>query len=299
MPQLQAAAAAWHEAHGFTDEAVRHAGAAGDASWAGRLVEEHFDELFEPGEHTTIERWFSVLPTNTLRSRPRLCLARAFMAFAAGDIETIEAALRDSEQAWAHRDDEPFRASIHNDASFLANVWAAIALVRCFVAQLRGDSEETIEQATGVLAELGEDDSMLELVAHQQMAVGAWLGGHIAEAEQGLSKSIDSWSSLGYQGRMAFCGHHLGQVPDAPVVDSTRPSRPTSAHSRSLRAPHPGCPPGVSRSSGWRRMAYERNNLDAARQLVADENHAMPTDQLHAATGHCPRAARMDSARGG
>ena len=269
VPQLHAAAAAWHEAHGFTDEAVRHAGAAGDASWAGRLVEEHFDELFEPGEHTTIERWFSVLPANTLHSRPRLCLARAFMAFAAGDIETIEAALRDSEQAWAHRDDEPFRASIHNDASFLANVSAAIALVRCFVAQLRGDSEETIEQATGVLAELGEDDSMLELVAHQQMAVGAWLGGHIAEAEQGLSKSIDSWSSLGYQGRMAFCGHHLGQVQRA----SGRLDAALETYERTLEIAEsaaPGLPAGGVAFVGMAEVAYERNNLDAARQLVAD-----------------------------
>src|SRR6266702_2442890 len=37
-------AAAWCEEHGLADDAVRHALAAGDTTWAARLIERHFDE---------------------------------------------------------------------------------------------------------------------------------------------------------------------------------------------------------------------------------------------------------------
>ena len=35
----------WHEEHGLADDAVRHALAAGDADWAARLIERHFDAV--------------------------------------------------------------------------------------------------------------------------------------------------------------------------------------------------------------------------------------------------------------
>ncbi|HEY7131110.1 MAG TPA: LuxR C-terminal-related transcriptional regulator [Candidatus Limnocylindrales bacterium] len=38
---IHRSAAAWLDAHGFGDEAVRHAMAAGDATWAARLIERH------------------------------------------------------------------------------------------------------------------------------------------------------------------------------------------------------------------------------------------------------------------
>ena len=50
-------AAAWCEEHGLADEAVRHALAAGDTTWAALLIERHFDETFWPGERATVQRW--------------------------------------------------------------------------------------------------------------------------------------------------------------------------------------------------------------------------------------------------
>jgi LuxR family maltose regulon positive regulatory protein len=48
-------AAAWYEQHGLPDDTVRHALAAGEQKWAARLVEEHFDTVFNlRGEQATI-----------------------------------------------------------------------------------------------------------------------------------------------------------------------------------------------------------------------------------------------------
>src|SRR5215467_3937501 len=59
---LHRAAAAWHEAHGLADDAVRHAVAAGDTAWAARLIEQHFDPVYLTGESATLRRWLAQLP---------------------------------------------------------------------------------------------------------------------------------------------------------------------------------------------------------------------------------------------
>ncbi len=91
---LHRAAAAWHQEHGLADDAVRHAVAAGEMSWAARLIEQHFDALFYlRGEGATLQRWLSALPADLIRSRPRLLLAQAALADASGRAEAVEGLL--------------------------------------------------------------------------------------------------------------------------------------------------------------------------------------------------------------
>ena len=76
--QLHRNAAAWYAERGLADDAIRHAVAAGEMTWAARLIEQYFDERYYlSGEGTTLQRWLSALPDGLVRSRPRLLLARA------------------------------------------------------------------------------------------------------------------------------------------------------------------------------------------------------------------------------
>ena len=68
-PTLHHNAAAWCEEHGLADDAVRHALGAGDATWAARLIERHFDETFCPGERATVPRWPTAIPAGLAGSR--------------------------------------------------------------------------------------------------------------------------------------------------------------------------------------------------------------------------------------
>ena len=77
-PALHRNAAAWSDAHGLADDAVRHALAAGDTTWAARLVERHADALLLRSEGATLQRWLTALPADLAGSRPRLCLVQAF-----------------------------------------------------------------------------------------------------------------------------------------------------------------------------------------------------------------------------
>src|SRR4029077_11513664 len=52
-------------------DAIRHAVAAGEMTWAARLIEQHFDAVHSlRGEAATVQRWLTPLPADLVRSRP-------------------------------------------------------------------------------------------------------------------------------------------------------------------------------------------------------------------------------------
>jgi ATP/maltotriose-dependent transcriptional regulator MalT len=215
---LHRAAAAWCERHGLIDEAMRHAVAADDTVWAARLIEQHFEALLRRSEDATLRRWLEALPTEVVRSRPRLSLAQAFRALTGGRLEAVESLLADAERAFAAVADEPYEPSVGRAASLVANVPAAIALDRAAVAHFRGDAEQTIALARQALAELDEGEWMLESVTRWYLAVAEWLRGNPAEAERAFASMIASiarWRAAGLRTLAAWGYHYLGQVQRA------------------------------------------------------------------------------------
>src|SRR5690242_6464946 len=142
VPALHRAAAGWCEEHGLADDAVRHALAAGDAGWAARLVERHVEELLGRGEGATLRRWLSALPAQSVRGRPRLCLAQAYGAAQGFQLEALEALLEDAERGYAAGGDQPYEPSSGppRGDSVLANIPAGIAFLRASLARLSGDA---------------------------------------------------------------------------------------------------------------------------------------------------------------
>ena len=55
-------AATWYAGHGLADDAVRHAAAAGEMTWAARLIEQHFDDSLPARRRGDVQRWLSALP---------------------------------------------------------------------------------------------------------------------------------------------------------------------------------------------------------------------------------------------
>ena len=112
VQELHRAAAAWSDEHDLGDDAVRHALAAGDTAWAARLVERHVETLLRRSEGATLHRWLSALPAESVRDRPRLCLAQAISAVVSRRVEAVEALLDDAERAFAFTGDEPYEPSV-------------------------------------------------------------------------------------------------------------------------------------------------------------------------------------------
>jgi LuxR family maltose regulon positive regulatory protein len=194
---LHRAAAAWCEQHDLADDAVRHALAARDPAWAARLVERHVETLLGRSEGATLRRWLSALPAESVRMRPRLCLARAYGAAQGFQLEELEALLDDAERALAISGDEPYADPAGRPVSVLANVPAAIAFLRASLARLRGDTAAAAGYNRQALDHLGEDDWLMRSFVRWNGAVVDWLGGRLGSAERGLADVLAERRSAG------------------------------------------------------------------------------------------------------
>ncbi|MCX6046467.1 MAG: hypothetical protein NT075_15295, partial [Chloroflexi bacterium] len=76
---LRSQASAWLANHGWIEEAVQQALAAGDHLTAAELVEQHRHELLNREDWRTLDRWLALLPAAQVRQRPGLLLAQAFI----------------------------------------------------------------------------------------------------------------------------------------------------------------------------------------------------------------------------
>ena len=220
MAALHRAAAAWCDEHDLADDAVRHALAAGDAAWAARLVERNVEALLGRSEGATLRRWLSALPAESVRDRPRLCLAQAYGAAQGFQLEALEALLDDAERAYAVSGDEPYEPSLGRPQgdSVLANVPAGIAFLRASLARLRGNAALAADYDRQALAQLGEDDWLLRSFVRWNLAVVDWLHGRLGPAERGLAEVLAERRAAGE----AFGGflpmrarHDLGEVQRA------------------------------------------------------------------------------------
>ena len=218
VADLHRAAAAWCEEHGLADDAVRHALAAGDTTWAARLVERNVETLLGRSEGATLRRWLSALPAESVRDRPRLCLARAYGAAMGFQVEALEALLDDAERAFAVSGDEPYEASAGRPVSSLANVPAGIAFLRAVLARLRGGAALASDYNRQALAQLGEDDWLMRYLVRWNQAAADWLGGRPGLAERGLTEVLAELRAAGqfFAGFLAMrvC-YDLGEVQRA------------------------------------------------------------------------------------
>jgi LuxR family maltose regulon positive regulatory protein len=283
---LHRAAAAWCEEHDLADDAVRHALAAGDPAWAARLVERHVETLLGRSEGATLRRWLSALPAESVRGRPRLCLAQAYGAAQGFQVEALEALLDDAERAFAVSGDEPYEDPAGRPVSVLANVPAGIAFLRALLARLRGDAALAASYSRQALDHLVEDEWLLRSFVRWNRAVADWLDGRLGPAERDLAGVLAELRTAGEAIRRAggepaevlraveggagfFAGflamrvcYDLGQVQrargDLDAAQATY-QHALEVVSESSQPPHLGLA-----HVGLAQVLYERNELDAA-----------------------------------
>ncbi|MEZ5239730.1 MAG: AAA family ATPase [Microthrixaceae bacterium] len=191
---LHARASSWHDEHGLVSDAVHHALAAGDPEKAGRVIERHADEVLLRREGTTLQRWFEQLPASQLGSR-RLLLAEARVALYRGQVGEAEALLDAADEA----DVDPegrFEPSVDATASPLAALEPTAALLRAFVAHLRGDHDGSSALAAEALADVTGEKSAVALIAQLHLATAPWLRGEAEDAQRALAANIADWRAV-------------------------------------------------------------------------------------------------------
>ena len=271
MPELHRAAAAWSEAHGLADDAVRHALAAGDGAWAARLVERHADAVLLRSERATLARWLAALPAEVVAARPRLLLARALSALVGGRAEEVGGLLDAAERAMAEAaGDEPFQPSVGRAGSLLVNLSALLGLERAFLAELHGDADRQSSFGRRALAEVGEDERTLGAIIRGHLGVAEWLGGRLPEAARTLTSSVTQLHALGERFLAVRVCEHLGQLQRAQ--GDLEAALTTYRRALAIAAP-PGQPAmsaaGIAQV-GMAEVAYQRGELDTAMRHLTE-----------------------------
>jgi LuxR family transcriptional regulator, maltose regulon positive regulatory protein len=267
--RLQGNAAAWYEQHGWPDDGIRHALAAGEKERAARLVEEHFDTVFNlRGEQATIRSWLPALPEDLVRSRPRLLLAQAQMASMRGDLQVMEPLLDAAEQVIGRADDEPFAPSSGTEGSLLVNARAMLALQRSYAAQLRGDADATADFTRQAMEYLGENELMLTSAVQGFQAMADWLRGRLAAAEEAFETNLGLWHRNGQVTTTAWGYYCLARLQQGQGrLDSAVRTceRALAAAGQPGRRLPPAAGPALI---GFGQVAYQRDDLDRALEYV-------------------------------
>jgi LuxR family maltose regulon positive regulatory protein len=188
VAELHRLAAGWCEQHGLIDDAIRHRLGSGDASSASRLVEDHLDETLRRGEDVILQRWLSALPEEAVQAVPALCLAQGLMEFHLGHLDSVERLLEHAEQAFDPRRQPP--RPVRTTAGLVAELPAAISLLRAELAALRGDSAGTADYARSALAEMATEEHAPGFWARWLLAFAAWMGGRMEDAECALAELV-------------------------------------------------------------------------------------------------------------
>ena len=183
VPELHRRAADWCQQHGLIDDAVRHRLGSGDAPSAARLAEEHLDETLRRGEDVILQRWLSVLPEEAVKAVPALCLAQGLMEFHLGHLDSVERLLEHAERAFDPRRQPP-RPRVPTTAGMVAELPAAISLLRAELAAVRGDSAGTAGHAQSALAEMAAEEHGPRFWARWLLAFADWIGGRLEDAER-------------------------------------------------------------------------------------------------------------------
>jgi LuxR family maltose regulon positive regulatory protein len=170
--QLHRRAAVWHRSAGLSNEAVRHALAAGDYELAADMIEECAASVtWILNELHTLLGWLAAFPDDILRDRPRLLMARAWTLLMQVRAPAVEQILR----------------RIEASEELEREVRGPVAAARSFLFRLAGDIPAAVAAAHHALEELPEDDINLRSLVAGNLENAYMMLGDVRRAERALS----------------------------------------------------------------------------------------------------------------
>ena len=264
LAELHGRASEWYEAHGAVAEAVQHALAAGNTLQAAALIERERWALLGRGEANTLRSWLDQLPADTLRDRPGLSLAYAWIYSLLEQAEAIEPRLQAAEKALDLHASKTADQSAQLDGA----IRGEIATLRAETALSRSDMPGAIDLCHNALKLLPEDNKLMLGVATYFLGHGERRSGHMAEAERAYLKA----SSLGLQtDNLLLALHALANLSSVQTTMG-RLGEAAGASQRILQITAQGgrqaWPVAGLAYQGLSKLHYEWNDLDAAERYA-------------------------------
>jgi LuxR family maltose regulon positive regulatory protein len=290
VPDLHQRASAWYEQNGERSVAIEHAMAAEDFERAAYLVELAMPAMRRDLQVAKARGWLEALPDSLLRSRPVLSVAFAGVLMATGELDGVEARLRDAER-WLDPtavsldgSETPSTAMVVVDEDEFRRLPAAIAAYRAARALALGDVTDTMTYARRALDLVGEDDHVWHGAAAGLLALAAWASGDLEVAHQSYSDCMASLQRAGHVIDVFVCAITMADIR----IAQGRLREAMRAYEQALRLiPEQGgslLPGTADMYAGMSALHLERDDLAAAsehlrRSQELAENTGLPVNR--------------------
>ncbi len=201
---LHRRASEWYEHNGSTDDAIRHALAAGDFARAADLIELIMPAMTRNQQYATLRGWLKAIPDELVRLRPVLSTGYAKVCIFFGEFGGVEPRLRDAERwldmtADMHaRPESPAAGMVVVDEKEFRRLPGMIALIRAAQALAGGDMPETVKYARRLLDLAPEDDHLMLGGAASQLGLAAWASGDLDTAQWMTAEGMANLRLGGY-----------------------------------------------------------------------------------------------------
>ncbi len=201
---LHRRAGAWFEQQGAVAEAIRHALAAADFAHAADLVERAIPTLRSNRQEAALLGWLKALPDELVQNRPVLSALYGGALLASGELDGVEARLRDAER-WLDppadgqaRLDASAAAMVIVDAAAFRRLPALIAIYRAGRAQVLGDVAATLQYARRALDLVPEDDQLERGGAVALLGLAYWASGDLEAAHRAYTEGMAKVQQAGH-----------------------------------------------------------------------------------------------------
>jgi LuxR family transcriptional regulator, maltose regulon positive regulatory protein len=183
VSDLHRRASAWYQQNGDPAAAIRHALAAGDFERAADLVELAIPAMRKSRQEAAVRGWLELLPDEVIRVRPVLSVGFAGTLLIRGELEGVEARLRDAER-WLdgaagirQGSQAPSAEMVVVDDEEFRRLPAMIELYRAAQAVARGDVPGTVRHARQTLDLAPADDHLRRAGASGMLGLVFWSSG--------------------------------------------------------------------------------------------------------------------------
>jgi LuxR family transcriptional regulator, maltose regulon positive regulatory protein len=212
---LHRRAAAWFQAEGLVDEAVRHLVAAGDIAGSADLIAADWVNEFNGGGLSTVSGWLDLLADQTVSRDPRLSAARAWIALHVGQF--------DDAQMWIEAVEAGSAAdTLDHDTLDHGALEAQLVALREVHAFKTGDLDTALQAARRAITLDFGDALHAQSVAYCFYGSALYFSGDIDQARGALRGAVSLAEELGNPlarryglGYLAMISADKGQLAEA------------------------------------------------------------------------------------
>jgi LuxR family maltose regulon positive regulatory protein len=216
VADLHSRASVWYAQNGEQTVAIHHALAAGDVDRAADLIEVAMPAMRRDRREATLRGWLEMLPEPLFAVRPVLSNGCAGALLATGEVEGVEARLRDAER-WLESDSRagpqssPTGMVVVDDAEF-RRLPGSIAVHRAGQALVLGDPSATVAHARRALGLLQEGDHLGHGAAAALIGLASWASGDLEEAHDAYADCLASMHRAGHLSDVLGCAITLADI---------------------------------------------------------------------------------------